>query len=236
MRRATEAIEEMDRADCDQRLLERTYAQFPLVNRFVSGWPRLYRERIRPVLPAGRSARILDVGCGGGDITVALARWALRDGLDVQVLGIDPDERAWRFARARAAASGIPAENLEFRRAYSHELLAEPGRFDVIVSNHLLHHLDESQLRGLWQDSSSLATRLVLHADIHRSRAAWLLFGAATLPLARSSFIRRDGLTSIRRSFTPAELAQRLPPGWRAETAGPFRNLAVYEPADRLGA
>jgi hypothetical protein len=52
-----------------------------------------------------------------------------------------------------------------------------------------------------------------------------------TLPL-RGSYIRRDGLTSIRRSYTPAELQTVLAadhrPGWSAESAVPFRNLLIF--------
>lgn len=230
MRRQPEAVEQMDLPDCDPQLLERTYRQFWLVNRVVSGWRSLYLQRIRPLLPAGGPASILDIGCGGGDITTALARWAHADGLQIRVLGIDADERAYRYAAQHAGHRDLPAGALEFRQAYSHELLAEPGRFDVVVSNHLLHHLDGQQLQGLWQDSASLARHLALHADIRRSRLALALFGAGTLPLAGSSFIRRDGLASIRRSFSHVELARQLPAGWRAETAAPFRNLAVYQP------
>lgn len=231
MRRWDEAIEDMDKPDCDPALLERTYAQFPMVNRLFSGWRGLYTERIRPVLPGDRTARILDIGCGGGDIALALARWTVRDGLDARILGIDPDERAWQYATGRAARAALPEGRLEFRQAFSHELLAEPGRYDVVISNHLIHHLSPQELEGLWQDSSSLAGRLVLHSDIRRSRVASVLFGTISLPLAGTSLIRRDGLISIHRSYTPVELAHRLPEGWRVETGGRFRNLAVFEPA-----
>ena len=236
MHRAVDAIEEMDKPDCDPALLERTYGQFPIVNRLIAGWRGLYTQRIRPALPTGCQARILDIGCGGADICLALARWLRRDGIDAQVVGIDPDERAWNFARRRVQSSGLPEGRVEIRQAFSHELLAEPGRYDVVLSNHLIHHLAPIELQGLWQDSSSLATRLAVHSDIQRSPVASVLFGAATLPLAGSSFIRRDGLTSIRRSYTPAELAAQLPVGWRVETARPFRNLATWEPAGGPGA
>lgn len=230
MRRDPHAIEEMDKPDCDPVLLQRTYAQFPLVNRCIAGWRGLYRHRIRPVLPLHRPARILDIGCGGADISLALARWTLQDGITATVVGIDPDPRAHDFAVQRVRRARIPGDRIEIRRAFSHELLAEPETFDVVISNHLIHHLTPVELEGLWQDSSSLASRLVVHSDIRRHRAASILFGAATLPLAGSSLIRRDGLTSIRRSYTHAELAMQLPAGWRLETGRPFRNLAVFEP------
>ncbi|WP_417235386.1 class I SAM-dependent methyltransferase [Arthrobacter sp.] len=226
MLRAVTAVEEMDRPDCDPVLLRRTYAQFPLVNTLVSGWGGLYRQLIRPRLPTQGPAGILDIGCGGGDITLALARWARRDGFDIHVTGIDPDDRAQRFAAGARLRHGAP--DVEFRRATSSDLVAAGERFDVVVSNHVLHHLGEAELDGLLADSAALARSLAVHADIRRSRAALLLFGAATLPLAGTSFIRRDGLTSIRRSYLREELRAVVPPAWQVIERRPFRNLLLH--------
>ena len=50
----------------------------------------------------------------------------------------------------------------------------------------------------------------------------------AVTPLAPGTFLRFDGLRSIRRSYTPAELDARLPQHWRVEQPGMFRLLAVH--------
>ncbi|MBV1779022.1 methyltransferase domain-containing protein [Paeniglutamicibacter sp. ABSL32-1] len=228
MQRDIAAVEQMDRPDADPVLLERTYAQFPLVNRCVSGWRDVYLHLVRPALPRGRTATILDIGCGGGDIALALLRWARADGYKVKVTGIDPDPRAHDFASRAGAAAGFGPGELEFRRAASADLVAGGEVFDVVISNHVLHHLDPPALAGIFADSRRLARSLAIHSDIRRRSSALLFFGLATLPLAGSSFIRRDGLTSIRRSFTRDELARVLPPGWHAHAAGLYRNLAIW--------
>ncbi|MGA7206153.1 MAG: methyltransferase, partial [Specibacter sp.] len=71
----------MDKPDCDPAKLERTYAQFPLINAAVSGWRGTYVSSIRPLLSATVETRLLDIGCGGGDVARALARWAVLDGM-----------------------------------------------------------------------------------------------------------------------------------------------------------
>jgi hypothetical protein len=100
-----------------------------------------------------------------------------------------------------------------------------------VTSNHVLHHLDPGALSGLLDDSARLAERLAVHSDIARSRIGYGLFSAGTLPL-RGSYIRRDGLTSIRRSYTPDELRAVLAaghrPGWSVETTVPYRNLLIF--------
>ncbi|QDW29799.1 methyltransferase domain-containing protein [Arthrobacter sp. KBS0702] len=221
--RALDAVEEMDRPDCDPDRLNRTYAQFALVNRAVSGWRGIYRGQLRPRLAAGTATTLLDIGCGGGDVPVLLARWAARDGLRLEITAIDPDPRAAAFAtRWRSHAS------VTFRRQSAAELLGAGARFDVVVSNHVLHHLGAAELTGFLAESAALSTGTVIHNDLRRSAAAYALFSAAALPF-HGSYIRQDGLTSIRRSYTAAELRAAAPPGWIVVPRPPFRNLLILE-------
>jgi SAM-dependent methyltransferase len=245
--RATHAAELMDAPGADPAMLHRTYEQFGMVNTAVSGWRANYRRFIRPQLSTTRSTTLLDIGSGGGDLPLALAAWAASDGLRLQITAIDPDARAHEFASARPPVRGVT-----FRRAFSAELVAEGANFDIVMSNHMLHHLGAAELGGLLCDSERLVrgpgagesgddrgrAKLprVLHGDITRSRLAYAGFALGTLPFARSllegSYIRKDGLTSIRRSFRPAELEGALPPGWAVWPQSVFRYLLVYLGAD----
>lgn len=219
------AVERMDAPDCDLEALHRTYAHFRYVNTVVAGWWLTYRRHLRPVLRRDRVTTVLDIGCGGGDVARALARWAKRDGYRVRITGVDPDLRAHAWSAQQPAVPDV-----SFRRAFSHELVAEGRAFDVVISNHLLHHLDDAQFQALLSDSRRLARTVAVHSDIARSRSAYLLFSAVTRPFFRGSFIREDGLTSIRRSYTAEELEAVVPPGWRVERQRPSRNLLIHEP------
>ncbi|GAB3541612.1 class I SAM-dependent methyltransferase [Arthrobacter tecti] len=222
--RDLDAVEEMDKPGCDPAALDRTYAQFSLVNRFVAGWRRTWERKVRPVLSTTRTNTLLDIGSGGGDVPRAFARWALRDGIRLTITAIDPDERAFAFAKRRH--DNEPAPGLTFRRAFSSELVAKGEQYDVVTSNHVLHHLSPDELGGLLRDSELLSTRLALHSDIERTRIGYPLFSLATLPFL-GSYIREDGLTSIRRSYLARELRGVAPEGWRVERQFPFRNLLV---------
>ena len=220
--RSADLRELMDDPACDPVRLRRTLERFALINRLVSGWGSAYRRQVRPELPPGAAVRVLDIGCGGGDVLRRVVGLLRADGHEVDALGIDPDERSLAVALAGAQAPGI-----RFRQAYSSDLVAEGTRFDVVLSNHLLHHLDDAERATVFSDSERLATRVAVHSDIERSRLAYAAYAVGITPFAPGSFLRTDGLRSIRRSHTRAELAAVAPPGWTIER-GPFRLLAVH--------
>ncbi len=221
--RATGARELMDDRDADPGMLDRTYLRFETVNALVSRPGRLYRRDIRP-RSGRRPLRILDVGSGGGDLCRLLASRSRRDGVRAEITALDPDPRATAWALAHDGGAGI-----RYRAAHTSALVEEGARFDVVLSNHLLHHLAAEELTALLHDSRVLAGSegLVVHSDIARSRAAYALFAAATLPFASTylsgSFIRGDGLISIRRSYTASELRAAAPEGWRVRHRFPSR-------------
>lgn len=220
-RRESELRERMDDPHCDPERLRNTYAQFEVVNRWVTGWRRAYERLLRPRLRHGST--LLDVGCGGGYLSRSLARWSSRAGVPLKVTGIDPDPRALDFA----ARHTVPGE-VEYLRTTAEELADAGRRFDFVVSNHLLHHLNEEELPAFLNSTAALAQRSVVHNDLRRHPAALLAF-ALTRPLFRRSYIVEDGLRSIRRSYTAVELRDRLPAGWQLEVLVPFRNLLVLE-------
>ena len=77
-----------------------------------------FLDFVREQLPPA-PARVLEVGCGQGELTTALAT----EGYDV--LGIDPV---------------APSGDL-FRRVLLEDLDADEGPFDAVVASHSLHHI-----------------------------------------------------------------------------------------------
>ena len=256
--RNTRLTELMDDPGCDLVRLRRTYARFALVNRLVAGWGRAYRAQIRPRLAAHGTARgatrgassptplrVLDLGCGGGDVLRHLVALAHADGFRLDALGVDPDPRAIAFARTRGpgraqrshrppAAAEPPA--LRFAQAASAELVARGERFDCIISNHVLHHLGDAERAVFLADSVRLLdpSGVAIHSDIARGRLAYLAYAAAAPFVSAGTFLYTDGLRSIRRSFTAAELRQELGSSapahglrWQVQQPSRFRLLLI---------
>jgi 2-polyprenyl-3-methyl-5-hydroxy-6-metoxy-1,4-benzoquinol methylase len=224
--RVTNVHEQMENPDCDPVKLRNTYRQFRIINALVSGSRAVYCRWIRPAMTRrGASYTLLDIGFGGGDVALRYALWAQQDGYRLEVTGIDMDQRAYDYV-----ASLDWPENVSFHCMDAAELVATDRRFDFVVSNHVLHHLDATSLVTLLDYAKRLARRRALFADICRSDVAYALFYLLTLTGFHDSYIRPDGLLSIRRSYTRRELLAAAPPGWRVATQLPFRLVLAHTP------
>ena len=78
--------------------------------------------------------RVLEVGCGTGN----LALLAARRYPGIVLRGLDPDPRALARAAAKARRAGVP---LELDRGYADRLPYPTGGTDRVLSSLMIHHL-----------------------------------------------------------------------------------------------
>lgn len=173
-------------------------------NRYLGGLALLRRHLLPAIaaLPAELPVRVLDVGTGGADVPLALARWAERHGRSLTVVGLDRSapvlacatdqargRRALRLVRADAAALPFPAVT-----------------FDYALCALTLHHLTPSGAVATLAELARVARRGVLVADLERSWpgyvGTWLWSRACTT----NALTRHDGPLSVLRAYTATEL------------------------------
>ena len=191
--------------------------------RFVNRWLGNRGSFVRAVLPYLRASdrpRLLDVGCGSGDVTVALRR-----ALDGRLAAAAVDIKLLHLQAAPAELLRVVAD--------AQRLPFAPGTFDVVTASLFLHHFDEHTLPGLLRGLYALARRAVVINDLRRARVPYL-FGRAVFPLLFKSRVSvEDGLISIRSSFREPDLhaafAAAGVPSVRIERTWPYRLLAVAE-------
>ena len=86
------------------------------------------------------SGDVLDIGCGNGQLAIAIAKAYPR----ARVTGVDFWGKSWEYSRAacerNAAVEGV-AKQLTFRRASAAQLPFPGGTFDVVVSNLVFHEV-----------------------------------------------------------------------------------------------
>ncbi|WP_369167068.1 class I SAM-dependent methyltransferase [Streptomyces sp. R28] len=89
---------------------------------------RPFEDLLLEAVAAEHAEHVLDVGCGTGGTTVAVAR---RLGPAGHCVGVDISETMITAARARAEREGTP---VSFIRADAQEHVFEPASFDLVIS------------------------------------------------------------------------------------------------------
>jgi SAM-dependent methyltransferase len=111
---------------------------------WADAWPRRepLTEAVTPYLLETASARpgqrVCDIGCGGGDLTIALGK---RVGQEGEVIGYDISAPLLELARGRAQDTG--ADNLRFVEADVQIGILDGAPFDLAVSQFGVMFFDE---------------------------------------------------------------------------------------------
>ena len=201
--RRRRGIELLDAPDVDPRVVTRSLDDVARSNTLFGGSRAVLAElaSLLPELPA--CATLLDVGTGVGDIPARARRMAADQRVDLTTVGVDSAEALTREVRRRGrtcvAVCG-DARALPFR----------DRSVDVVTCSQLLHHFVADDARRLIGEMDRVARERVVVADLRRSWAAAAGIWLASFPLRFHPVSRHDGVVSVLRGFTGAELREQV--------------------------
>lgn len=146
--------------------------------------------------------KIVDVGCGNGDMLRALADYAKDRNVQVQLIGIDAN--AFTINYAQKLSENYPMISYQCEDIFS-EVYSQM-RFDIILCTLTLHHFKNNQIDYLVDLFSKQSRIGVVINDLHRSKLAYRLFLSVCLIFRLNRMSKEDGLVSILRGFKKKEL------------------------------
>ena len=182
-------------------------------------------SRVLAKVPRGESLSLLDVGTGLGDLPRAAVAWGRRRGLQIRPFGLERHPAAARIAKAGGLTTLIGCGG---------SLPLRSRGVDLVIVSQVAHHLEPEILEALLRECDRVARRAVIVSDLRRSRLAEAGFWIGARLLRFDSDTRIDGLRSIRRGFSAAELVRTLEQAgirgrvWRHPM---FRLVAAWQPA-----
>jgi 2-polyprenyl-3-methyl-5-hydroxy-6-metoxy-1,4-benzoquinol methylase len=166
------------------------------VNRMFMGYRPTLRWLGRLPRNLHRPLHILDVGSGGGDLLRQIAAWAKRQGIAVQLTGIDLNPYA-----ARAASEFTPTE-MDITWITGDALVYQPETpVDILVSSLMAHHLEDPEIVALLRWMEATAQVGWFFNDLERSPRTATLFALAARVMRWHRFVLHDGPVSFRRAF-----------------------------------
>lgn len=201
--------ERMDAPDLDSREHRQALAGLTRINRF-SDASRSIAAAIRDNSSPTEDCRILDLGCGSGDVTVGVARHLRQSGYGVKAVGIDRSPTAIAAAQERIHKIARPDLSIAFHCGDVFRLEAEwpPGEFDVVFCSLFLHHFSQREAVDLVRTARHLSRSLVVIDDLIRCRRGYWLAQLGCRLLSRSPIVHFDGPQSVRAAFTISEAQQ----------------------------
>ena len=191
----------MDDPGLERGLHEEALVALARINRVSLTDRRIFREVVRLARGSTHPVRVLDVGCGDGDVLIRVGSWARSGGVEVELHGCDISESALDRARERAVARGF---ELDLTRL---DVTRDPlpdGPFSLVTCSLFLHHFSDGDAAGLLGRMAA-AGRTLLVQDLRRTRIGFLLAWVGVHGLTRSRVARVDGLRSVRAAFTMQE-------------------------------
>ncbi|HTD70256.1 MAG TPA: methyltransferase domain-containing protein [Gemmatimonadales bacterium] len=144
---------------------------------------------------------LLDVGTGSGDIALAARTAARQLDIDLKAIGLELNPTAARIA----SAAGVPTIVAD-----GSALPLGPRSVDVVVASQVLHHLPRPVAVRWIATLDRIARRVVVLADLRRSRVAMAGVWAASVGLAMSGVTRHDAVVSLKRGYTKTEFDEML--------------------------
>jgi len=109
-------------------------------------WEEIIRRPLIDAVQAAPGHTIIDVGCGTGTLTIALAKAAT----EATVIGLDIDDAMLVQAHAKVAeASGGPA----LVQGSAVTLPWRTGSIDTVVASMMVHHLPTAQKEALFAEA-----------------------------------------------------------------------------------
>jgi SAM-dependent methyltransferase len=144
--------------------------------------------------------RIVDVGCGYGDMLRRIEVWAAKRKLAVTLTGIDLNPAAIRAAKEATP----PSQRIDWLIG---DALADhtTGPIDIILSTLLTHHLPNTEIVRFLDWMENRALRGWFINDLHRQPVPYHLFRLWARLSRLHAFVQHDGPVSIRRSFIPQD-------------------------------
>lgn len=189
--------EQMDDPGLSPEIYEQVLIDLARVNR----WTLTARPTLRFLKRAAAGMShfsLLDVGFGNGDMLRAIARWAQRNAVSCDLVGVDLNPLSQSIAQdASAGEAGISFRTGDYRD--------QPERFDFIISSQVSHHMTAGQLRQFLQHMESHAARGWLLSDLDRNVLAYAGYPLLARLMGVHRIVREDGRLSIARSIRTQE-------------------------------
>ena len=149
---------------------------------------------------------LIDIGCGGGDNLIYLAKWAKKNGFKFNFIGVDLKKDCIDYAINQA--KDFP--EITFIQANYNELPSMNIQFDFALACLFTHHLTVQEIIKLIKWCNTNAKQGFIINDLHRHFLAYYSIAWLTHIFSKSYLVKNDAKLSVARGFVKNDWLQIL--------------------------
>ncbi len=174
------------------------------INKWLGGH-RITIKGFRHFASTEKKLVVCEIGCGGGDNLKAISNYAVRHGIEIEMIGIDIKKECIDYARENCKdLKKISWICSDFR----HAIL--PVKPDIIFSSLFCHHFQDEAVIEIFQWMKENAKLGFYINDLHRHPFAYYSIKLLTSVFSKSYLVINDAPLSVQRGFSRVELDKMI--------------------------
>jgi len=159
----------------------------------------------RQILQNRKKVSVCEMGCGGGDNLLAIYHWCSKNGIEVQLTGIDYNKDC-----IAVAAAQLPVAVTRLVTADYKKVVFGDQKPDIIFSSLFCHHFTNEELLYMLQWMRNNAGIGFFINDLHRHFLAFYSIKILTRLFSKSYLVKNDAPLSVQRGFVRREWMELL--------------------------
>jgi len=185
----------MDDLNCSGPVLEQTLRELKTINRWLGG-NKVTTQGLSEVVQRfpQEQYRVVDLGCGGGDMLAVMQDWAQQEQVSMQLIGADANAHTIALAQQRLQGIRWQVANV-FDPAFFEE------QVDIATCTLFTHHFTDEELVALFQGLKQKVQLAIVINDLHRHPLAYYSIKWLTRWFSKSPMVQHDAALSVLRSF-----------------------------------
>lgn len=192
----------MDDLNLASDALKQNLRELEMVNTYLGGYKVTLSALIKLKLRKDRKYRLLDIGSGAGDMLKQMAKWAERNQLNIEFIGIDANQ----FMVDYATNACSEFANISFLRKNIFETKTEDLKADIVTMNLFCHHFSNEELSQIINRISHSEAKVIIINDLHRHPLAYYSIWFLTRLFNGSYLVKHDAPLSVKRAFKRNEI------------------------------
>jgi len=184
----------MDNLSLKGEVVDQSLKELDVINKYLGG-NQITINGIRRLSKSHESLKIVDIGCGSGEMLQKIYEWGHKNHISLDLTGIDANPHIIKYARKKNTSS----INFQVKNIFDPSFSIE--RVDILIATLITHHFTSEQLIFLltqWFDQVSVG---IVINDLHRHILAYQSIRLLTQFFSKSTMVKNDAPLSVARSF-----------------------------------